>query len=100
MQHRMADNERCCAEVLEQQSAEGQKLKEERQKLRELQQAGPIRNACMVCFEPANWAIIPCGHTCFCTNHGAAAKALGNPCPSCRGEIRDGLKVFLSGMGP
>ena len=100
MHRRMADNERCCAEVLEQQSAEGQKLKEERQKLQELQRAGPIRNACMVCFEPANWAIIPCGHTCFCANHGAAAKALGNPCPFCRGEIRDRLKVFLSGMDP
>ena len=100
LQHRMADTERCCEEVLEQQSAEGQKLQEGWQKLHELQQASPSRNACVVCFEPADWAIIPCGHTCYCQTHGGIAKALGNLCPVCRGEIRDGPKVFLSGMDP
>ena len=71
-QQMLADTEICCAEVLEQQSAEVQRLQEGWQKLQELQQATPARNACAVCFELADWAIIPCGHTSYCQAHGVA----------------------------
>ena len=105
----MADTEVCCAEVLEQQSAEGlklqqgwQKLKEEGQKLKAQiiahHQPTPSRNACIVCFKIADWAIYPCGHTSYCQTHGAIAKAQGDLCPVGRGDITDGMKVFLSGM--
>ena len=99
LQRRMIDSERCCAEVLEQQSAEGQKLQEQGQQLKqELQRANPLRNFCLVCFKLADWAIYPCGHTSYCETHGAVAKARGDSCPVCRGHITDGMKVFLSAM--
>ncbi|CAE7490556.1 unnamed protein product [Symbiodinium natans] len=102
---RVADAERCCAEVLEQQSAEGHKLKEEwqkitaaRQKLKE--QAASSRNLCLVCFQLADWSTIPCGHACYCNTHGPVAKALEDRCPVCKGDITDGLKIFLGGFHP
>ena len=88
-QRGMAGTERCCAEVLELQSAEGQKLQERWQKLnekgqqlkQELQRANPSRNVCFVCFKLADWVVYPCGHISYCQTHGAVAKAKGRLLP-------------------
>jgi hypothetical protein len=54
-------------------------------------------NDCVICLtEPPNYAIIPCGHVCFCDNciEIKAHEKLQNKCPICRIEITSILKLY------
>jgi serine/threonine protein kinase len=51
---------------------------------------------CCICFErkllSELLALVPCGHRCVCENH--ASYIIGNPCPMCRAEAVQAIRVF------
>ena len=51
----------------------------------------PEDSTCVVCMDaPANVAIIPCGHVCFCANCKPP-----EDCPICREKSNDYLKLYF-----
>ena len=47
-----------------------------------------LRSVCGVC------ALVPCGHSRFCTSCADTVTALGNGCPLCRALINMVLRLF------
>jgi hypothetical protein len=48
---------------------------------------------CVVCMEAAaDYAFLPCGHRCVCADH--VSHIVGRPCPMCRAEAVQAIRVF------
>ena len=59
---------------------------------------------CVICVDqPAEWALLPCGHLCLCQScctelvRNRTAQTPTN-CPICRGEVRAETRIFLAGL--
>lgn len=53
---------------------------------------------CQICCmtKDVNFAIVPCGHSDLCEDCLKELKRNKHKCPSCRGEIKDYIKLYLN----
>ena len=50
---------------------------------------------CIVCFESATHALIPCGHMCLCDDCAPIMVGQGT-CPICRGSVQKSIHIYQS----
>ena len=61
----------------------------------QMEQAAIMPSECVICTDAvADHVLVPCGHKCICADCGDLLKTGNQPCPMCRAEIRDAIKVF------
>jgi len=77
--------------VVQSMSMGPQKLEEQPEKVAEPRE----RHSCILCGKDANYALIPCGHACYCHNCAPNVKDEWKwTCPVCRDNYTGGLRVY------